>query len=245
MQNSILSVVYQREHNVSSSTYTERRTVNLSTQAIQNGLIEQLGTTNFTVLMAIVSFCDYDGEAFPSQRKLAQVTGLSLPTVNKAVNSLLGKTFNGVPLLTRRIESLGGKNNFSVYTLKEEQPKENKITARDYVIRFKDRFQEEYGFAYVVNYGRDTSLVKKKLMAEYSHEEIDKIMNYVFENYSTKHANKNYPYPSIAVMCGWLGNTAIQSIKQQEKELEQLEIRYQGQEEACSEALSQADRLFD
>lgn len=243
---SFLRVEILQDYDIANQRCIESRTVKVTTQAIQAGLIKQIGATEFAVLMAIASFCDMEGEAFPSQRKLAEITGLSLPTVNKAVGRLLETKVNGVPVIARELESMGSKKRFSVYNLyvKEEEAVKKK-TARDYVAKFKHLFEEKYGFPFVVNYSRDTSLVKKKLMADFSEEDIDAIIEYAIEHYESKWANTQYPYPTISMICTWLANAVMKELIQEKKKAEELERRIKEAEESAEVNMANANRIFD
>lgn len=243
---SFLRVEIIQDYDLVNQSCIEHRNVKVTTQAIQGGLIKQIGATEFAVLMAIASFCDMEGEAFPSQRTLAEITGLSLPTVNKAVGRLLETKINGLPVIAREIESMGSKKRFSVYNLyvKEEEA-EKKKTARDYVSKFKFLFEEKYGFPYVVNYGRDTSQIKKKLMADFEEEDIETIIEYVIENYETKWANTKYPYPTISMICTWLANAVMKELIQEKKKADELEKRIKEAQISASKEEEMADRILD
>lgn len=246
-KNSFLKVELLQQYDIINQVYVEDRNIKLDMLAIQHGLIKEIGATEFAVLMAIASFTDVEGQAFPSQRKLVEVTGLSLPTINKIVNKLLATEINGVPVLAREFEQTRNKRNFSVYTLntvKQENEESNlkvvfqetteaptvekpkKKTSRDYSNMFKALYEQEYGISYIISYARDNSLIKNKLMGNFTEEEIVELIEFIIKNYRTKWAKPSFPYPTISMVCGWLGNTAMQMIKEQkdkEKEIEMLE----------------------
>ena len=246
-KNSFLKVELLQQYDIINQVYVEDRNIKLDMLAIQHGLIKEIGATEFAVLMAIASFTDVEGQAFPSQRKLVEVTGLSLPTINKIVNKLLATEINDVPVLAREFEQTINKRNFSVYTLnkvKQENEESNlkvvfqetaegptvekpkKKTSRDYSNMFKALYEQEYGISYIISYARDNSLIKNKLMGNFTEEEIVELIEFIIKNYRTKWAKPSFPYPTIAMVCGWLGNTAMQMIKEQkdkEKEIEMLE----------------------
>lgn len=246
-KNSFMKVELLQQYDIINQTYIEDRNIKLDMLSIQHGLIKEIGATEFAVLMAIASFTDVEGQAFPSQRKLVEVTGLSLPTVNKIVNKLLATEINGVPILSREFEQTRNKRNFSVYTLNTtkqeneesdlkvvfqeiaEEPiveKPKKKTSRDYSNMFKALYEQEYGINYIISHARDNSLIKNKLMGSFTEEEIVALIEFVIKNYRSTWAKPSFPYPTIPMMCGWLGNTAIQMMKQQkdkEKEAEMIE----------------------
>ncbi|HBI7084852.1 TPA: helix-turn-helix domain-containing protein [Clostridium perfringens] len=213
-----------KQYDVQTGTYHEERNIKVNMQSIQAGLIKTLGATPFAVLMAIVSFCDNEGEAFPSQRKLANITGLSLPTVHKAIKVLLETEIDGVPILSRELETLGSRTKFSVYTItpkKDASGKPKKKTSRDYVLKFKDLYEKTFGFNCVVNYGRDCSLVKNKLMANFTEEEVDMIIEKGVLEYKDRWANSNYPYPSLTMVCTWIADILIKEHKQAQENAEE------------------------
>ena len=224
LDNSFLQVELVQTFDLIQQKHIEQMNVKVGIKALQCGLIKHIGANEFAVLVAIASFCDGEGMSFPSQRKLVEVTGLSLPTINRIVNKLLETEINGVPILYRDFEISASRKKFSVYKMNitddaaadtDEEPK-TKRTARDFAFEFKKRYEEKYGINYVINYGKDTSLIKKKLIDQFTEEEILKIFDYVVENYRDKWANTNYPYPTISMVCSWLGNVAIQQLKEQQ-----------------------------
>lgn len=241
-----LKVEVIQQYDVVNQRCVEDRSVKVNTHAIQTGLIKTLGGTEFSVLMAIASFCDVEGEAFPSQRKLAEITGFSLPTVNKAVAKLLETKIDGKPIIARELESLGSKKRFSIYNLYvQEEEAEKKKTARDYVLKFKHLFEEKYGFPLVVNYSRDTGLVKRKLMADFTEEQIDQIIEYTIEHYSEKWANPKYPYPTISMMCSWVANAVMKELIQEQKKNEEIEKRIQQAQETANASEDKFNMLLD
>lgn len=239
-ENSFLQVELIQTFDLINQKHLEQMNVKVGIKAIQQGLIKELGTNEFAILLAIASYCDVDGQAFPSQRILSELTGLSLPTVNRVINKLLETKINGVPVLHRDFEKNASNKKFSVYTLNvkeseaaldpevlvETDPKSKptKRTARDFAFEFKNRYEEAYSIPYVINYAKDTSLIKKKLIGQFTEEQILQMFDYVITNYREKWAKANYPYPTIAMICSWLGNVAIQ----------QLEVMKQADQEAAA-----------
>lgn len=230
-ENSFLQVELIQTFDLIQQKHLEQMNVKVGIKAIQHGLIKELGTNEFAVLLAIASFCDVDGQAFPSQRKLSELTGLSLPTVNRVINTLLETKINGVPVLHRDFETSASKKKFSVYTLnikesdqsdpeiniEKAEEKQTKRTARDFAFEFKDRYEEAYKIPYVINYAKDTSLIKKKLIDQFTEDQILQMFDYVIANYRSKWSKPNYPYPTISMICSWLGNVAIQQLTELEK----------------------------
>ena len=66
---------------------------------------------------------DKDGECYPTQRQIAEITGLSLTTVNKSVANLLEIKINGKHILERTLRGSGQRKN-SVYTIFDIAPED-------------------------------------------------------------------------------------------------------------------------
>lgn len=259
-KNSFLKVELLQQYDILNQVFVEDRNIKLDIPSIQHGIIKEIGASEFAVLMAIASFTDIEGEAFPSQRKLAEITGLSLPTVNKLVNRLLEIEINGVPILSRKFEQTKTKRNFSVYSLntvkgenEESDLKVNfqnsepakKRTAKDYSRMFAELYEEEFGVKYIPSYARDMSLIKSKLMANFEDEQILELIEYCVKNYREKWAKPSYPYPTIPMICGWLGNTALQLIKQEKEKEKESEMLEELTSQYVDSDYSDFDRLMD
>lgn len=88
-------------------------------QSIRDGLIKEIGTKEFVVLTVILSFVDSKGYSRISQREVAKYTGLSLPTVNKVINSLLNVKINDKSIIERKLINGGERKTYSLYRLVE------------------------------------------------------------------------------------------------------------------------------
>ncbi|WP_399632699.1 helix-turn-helix domain-containing protein [Sporosarcina sp. SG10008] len=73
----------------------------LYTLLFGSGMAKDLRPVNCTTLLAIASFIDDKGNCCPTQIHIAEVTGMSTATVNKAVNALLEFKVNGKSIITR------------------------------------------------------------------------------------------------------------------------------------------------
>lgn len=91
--------------------------ISINSKEIKEGLIKKIGVTEFAVLYVIASDCDEFNISKISQRSIADFLGLTLPTVNKAINRLISKKIDGEFIIKR--ESLNGarRSNQSVYRL--------------------------------------------------------------------------------------------------------------------------------
>ena len=88
-------------------------------ESIREGLIRKVGRNEFVVLAVILSFSDSKGYSMVSQREVARCTGLSLPTVNKAINNLLNVKINDKPIIERKLINSGERKTYSLYRLVE------------------------------------------------------------------------------------------------------------------------------
>lgn len=79
-----------------------RGDISIKANDIHNDLIKEIGVKDFSILIAITSFCNKSGVAIVSQREISQYTGLSLGTVNNSINGLIRKKFNGKFILNRK-----------------------------------------------------------------------------------------------------------------------------------------------
>lgn len=245
-KNSFLKVELLQQYDVINQVYLEDMSIKVDINAIHCGIIKDIGATEFAVLMAIASYTDNHGQAFPSQRLLADLTGLSLPTINKIVNKLLKTEINGVPVLLREFEQSGKSKRFSVYSLNTskseneksdlkvnfqndeagEEPVAKPKTAKDFGHMFKHLYEQEYGIPYQLNYARELSMIKTKLMKNFTDEQIVEIIEFTIKNYKGSWSKDAYPYPTISMLCSWLANTVMQVLtKQKEKEAEQQRLQ--------------------
>lgn len=80
-------------------------------------LLLDVGKVEFSVLLIISSFADEFGESKVSQRKIAEISGLSLPSINKAVNNLLKKKVDGKHVVKRKLINISERKTYSIYKL--------------------------------------------------------------------------------------------------------------------------------
>lgn len=214
--------------------------------AIQNGLIKKVGANRLPLLLVILSYMDKDGRAFPSQRKLAELSGQSVNTVNKLINELLEIEVDGQKLLRRELvgKGLRKKSMYSIYQgeitsteaveavstlIADEKDKaENyNLTTKDIAELFSKAYEETFGQGYVINYGKDLSLIKRKLVGIYDDATMTAVISYAVSRYKTEWANERYPLPTISMLCTWLANTAYGKWKQAEEKAEKAVERKQ------------------
>lgn len=113
----MFSVSIDKEYDVLTKEFNNSIYLRVYTSLFQAGIVKDLKPTNFTVLLAIASYMDAEGNCFPTQRQIATITGISTQTVNKAVNELLNYRVNGSPIIAREFVQQGQFKN-SYYTIK-------------------------------------------------------------------------------------------------------------------------------
>lgn len=112
----MFTVSIEKEFDVFKKEYNNSIYLRVYTSLFQAGIVKELKPTNFTVLLAISSFMDAEGNCYPTQRQIAEITGLTAPTVNKAVNELLAFKVNDKSILKREFVQTGQFKN-SYYTV--------------------------------------------------------------------------------------------------------------------------------
>lgn len=192
--------------------------LSLSALQIQQGLIKELGYRNFSALLAIASFSNTDNVAFPTLEKLSEITGMTRPTLIKAIKELEQVKIGGERVIRKTKVLTAGGNTKSLYHFVQGTKDEIiPVKPADYIEMFCNFFKEEFGRAYSPNYGRDTKLIKDKLMAVFPEEDLPKIIEIAVKHYSKWSNNPQYPTPTIGALCSWLANKAADEVAAQKK----------------------------
>lgn len=224
----IMSVDFVSGYNTLSDEETNVGRVCINLNSIQTGLIKNIGANKFGLLLAIVSFMDTNGKAFPSQRKLAELTGVSKNTVNKLINELLEVEVDGQKVLRREFIGRGARKRSMYFihagevTNTEDMPmtpvKADRMNSRDVAIYFTEKYQETFGNGYVVNWGRDLAMIKQKLIPTFKDDEVlTGVIDIAVTRYRDQWGNNKYPLPTIPMLCTWLANTAYGIYEQEHK----------------------------
>lgn len=112
----MFTVSIDKEYDIMNKEFNSSIYLRVYTSLFQAGVVKDLKATNFTTLLAIASFMDAEGNCYPTQRQIAEITGMSTPTVNKAVNELLEYKVGGKNIITREFVQQGQFKN-SYYTV--------------------------------------------------------------------------------------------------------------------------------
>ena len=124
----------------------------------------------------------------------------------------------GVVTESSQEEDINVKKN-----IREEDNKLLFNNAREILQYFRNQYYNKYGVVYSPNWVRDTSMIKKKLMPNYTDIEIKAIIDVVFEAYDKRWAKSNFPRPTIGQLCTWLPNQALAVLQQRKKEQQRIE----------------------
>lgn len=241
-ENMFLQKEYYEGQDLLSGKVVSSMKISLSALQLQEGLIKELGSRNFAVMMAIASFINKDNISYPTVEKLTEITGMTKPTVIKAVKELETTTIGGEKLIKKSKVLTSEGNTKSLYhfihTLKDE---EIATTPADHIATFCKFFEEKYGRPYVPNYGRDAKQIKDKLMAVLPEEDIPLIIEIAVKQFEQWSSNPKYPTPTIGALVTWLGNRAADELARQRKAVVQVEKKIQAAETA--EQLNPLDLL--
>jgi DNA-binding transcriptional regulator YhcF (GntR family) len=202
-------------------------------QIIKHGYIKNVGTTEFLILMVIQAHTDIQqGSAFPSQQTIANLTGLSIPTVRRGVVSLeckgvISRERKGITGVTHY--TLNSDNTNPIY--KETVILDNESTAiiskkyntaEDFLSDFKQRYFTMYGVHYISNQRADLSQIKSKLLGKFTDEQLDAILTITFRDYSKKWANREYLRPVIGGICTFIAGKALNKWEEEKKEQDRI-----------------------
>lgn len=186
----------------------------IDTELIRKGILKELTPSQLKVLMVVSAHSDDNGQAFPSLRYIADVTGITLKTVDTAVKGLLELRIDGQAIMTRKVEGTGARKK-SLYSFDVEEAitvtteESTKKTSKYFIDMFFDKYLLAYGKKYKVSGMKDATSVKR-MMKVYSEEEMEIIIDLVISEYPKRWSNAKYPAPTIGAMAGWLCIQALE-----------------------------------
>ena len=82
-------------------------------------------------------------------------------------------------------------------------------TPKDVIDYFCKKYQETYGANCFINWGRDASLVKRRLLSQYTPEQIQSIIDVIFLEYDKRWKSQRYQRPTIGALVTWMANEAL------------------------------------
>lgn len=222
MEKVIISKTFTPLVDSQGNTSTEI-SVGVRTEHIQQGMIKRMGYRGFCILTVLVSYMNKEYISFPSMTRIGELTGLSRQTVSKGITDLIELGIIEKTQIDRRAEyRINYTSNFTndpilLETLEketEEVPEVVFTSAKDVAFYFAKKYEKQYGHKYMINYGRDLSLIKNKIMTTYDNNEIIAVIDTAIEKYRDEWANDKYPYPTVPMLATWLGNQAMGMVKE-------------------------------
>lgn len=251
--NAVLTVDFRKEFSTGENSVQASSRVCISLDAIHSGLIKEIGANRMAILLAIVSYMDENGQCFPSQEKIAELTGQGRATVQRNLQELCEVEFNGQKLLHR--ELVGKTRKKTLYTISagaitntdltaESKPQEKPegMNSKDFVTYFHKNLTEVFSVTLSPNYSKEGAVIKR-LLGTYDPETLQNIIDVVMSQYKNKWYKPQYPYPTIFQLGSWLANEAYKIVKAEQDYAEALENR-----QAVAVAQDDTDRalgLFD
>jgi hypothetical protein len=229
----LFSVEVNKSYNVIDQEWQSEIYFKIYLSMFKSGLVRELGSDRFAVLMAIASFMDDTGKCYPTQEQIAEILGISRATANKRINSLLEFRWNSRPIIERqKVRFKMSPNENSVYTVlplsqlaifkgeieavdanpdpeKEKQRRSVVDDRRELVAYFIDKYRETYSVTFGVNWGRDMGHARR-ILANRTLDEAKQLIDIVFEEYEERWATKEYARPSLGQVASWLGDKAAQ-----------------------------------
>lgn len=219
--------VFTETFNTSTGKCDTSIKLEVPVEVIQKGFIGKIGGANhLAVLLTILSFSNTKGESYPTQEKIAKIVGLSRQTVSKIIADLLEVKIEGSHLISKEKNKTGEYSN-NVYTYMVPMVPddfEGRLfkNCNDVISYFCDVFGDTYGNSYMPMWKRDAQLIKDKLYNKFTDDQIKGMIDVAVKEYATRWYKPQFPRPNISILCGWLGNAALQIYEAEKvKQIEQ------------------------
>lgn len=197
------------------------------------------------VYFILAAYLDTEtGVCSPSQETIAELMGIDRSGVSKHLKSLEKKGYitieksrasSGWECNTYRFNDMDMSYLDSMIDVtkaaEEVVPKDDSIkTARDFVEYFCIKYKEKYNSQYLVNYKKECSIVKTRLIGKVSSEELKGIIDNCFEHYEELWATDAFPTPNIYPLTDWIGRECLKMHWAKEKRQKEIQ-RIQEQED--------------
>lgn len=166
-------------------------------------LVGVLGANGLAVVLKIISL---NGEGItPSVPELSMALNIRESTVRSIikelrVNECIGDKMLRVKLRVRKTAIKGPQDG-------------QKYNAVYYLKYFMERYEDVYNVPYAVNFGRDSAIIKDKLIGHYTHDEIITTIDYIVKNYDFKWKRPGYQAPTITALGTWLFVAALNEVR--------------------------------
>lgn len=194
--------------------------ISLNQKDIQNGKLRDMGQRGSLVYLVLASYMNRQAVSYPSQQLIADSIGMAVSTVRKALDDLIDgghiveREHNGKKIYQLTNASSGA------YVLEEDSDEQEKLAeevmpkviftnSKDVATYFAKVYEETYNLPYTINFGRDLSLIKQKLLGTYSNIQIQTAIDTGVKEYANEWHNPNFPRPTISILATWLVNEAL------------------------------------
>lgn len=199
---------------------TEDPRLSLSQTDIQNGLIKDMGQRGALVYIVLASYMNRQAVSYPSQSQVAELIGMAVTTVRKALDELVaGGYINELTKGGKKFYRLTNASTGAYVMLEDEDeqaeleekllPKVIFTSSKDVATYFAKVYEDVFNVPYTINYARDYSLIKQKLMGTYSNIQIQTAIDVGIRYYVEEWSNPNFPRPTISILATWLVNEAL------------------------------------
>lgn len=128
---------------------------------------------------------------------------------------------------------------------KQESVKNKRMTAKDLLTLFMEKYRQTYNVNYNPSWGRDVGLMKK-LSNSYTDEQIVKIFDITFAEYGSKWKSAKFPRPTIGAITSFIAQQALAIIEEheeQDKQFAEYESKSEELDAQTEDKLSKLDSL--
>ena len=95
----LISVESQTEHSMTDGKSETKIFVKMYVDAVKQGLIADMGDSNWRTLCVIASFMDEKGNCWPTQSQIAKGLGVSRQAASRRIRKLADYRWQGRPLI--------------------------------------------------------------------------------------------------------------------------------------------------
>lgn len=96
--------------------------------------------------------------------------------------------------------------------------------AKQVVDYFQQKYFETYNVAYNPNWGRDSSMIKSKLLSKFTGSDIKTMVDVAFRDYDKRWKSSKYPRVTLGQISTWLGNKALTIVEEESKKQKKTAI---------------------
>ncbi len=94
-ENKLVSVESQTEHSLTDGKKESKIFLKMYVDAVKEGLLADMGDSNWRTLCVIASFMDERGDCYPTQAQIAKGLGVSRQAASRRIRNLLDYRWQG------------------------------------------------------------------------------------------------------------------------------------------------------